>query len=145
MPEVQAETVVTTPPQTAYAAAKDLEGLAPYLKDVQSLKVLESSPQRSKSEFTAVAMGKKIHFIEVEEWNDAELKSRFYSPEGDFDVYEGDLWFTPVEGGTQINIVVRYELNIPIFGGLLQKLILKLMKENAQGYIDGIKDRCIAT
>lgn len=144
MPEVQADTFVATAPAKAYAAAKDLEGLAPYLKDVQSLKVLEAAPERSKSEFTAIAMGKKIHFIEVEEWNDAALKSHFYSPEGDFDLYEGDLWFTPEGEGTRIHIVVRYELNVPIFGGLLQKLILKLMKENAQGYIDGIKERCTA-
>lgn len=40
MPEVRAERYIPAPPEKVYALAKDLEGLKPYLKEVESLKVL---------------------------------------------------------------------------------------------------------
>lgn len=144
MPTVQAELFIPKPPQVVYAAAKDLEGLKPYLKDVESLKMLEDKGHYSKSDWVAVAMGKKIHWVEEEEWNDAELRNRFWSSEGDFDKYQGTWAFVAEGEGTRALLDLEYELNVPIFGGLLQKLILKLMKENADGLLDGLKNRVMA-
>lgn len=144
MPEVSAELFIPKAPQTVYAAAKDLMGLKPYLKDVESLKVLEDQGSHSKSEWVAVAMGKKIRWIEDEEWFDDQLRNRFSSPEGDFDKYQGTWEFVPQADGTQVKLNLEYELTIPIFGGLLQKLILKLMKENADGLLEGLKNRVMA-
>lgn len=144
MPIVQSELFIPKPPAVVYAAAKDLEGLKPYLKDVESLKVLEASDSRSRSEWVAVAMGKKVHWVEDEEWFDAELRNTFSSSQGDFDQYQGTWRFNPEGEGTRVVLDLEYELNIPIFGGLLQKLILKLMKENCDGLLQGLKDRCLA-
>jgi uncharacterized membrane protein len=143
MPHVQSEIFIPKPPAHVYACAKDLVGLKPYLKDVESLKVLEDHGSRSKSEWVAVAMGKKVRWIEEEEWFDAELRNRFKSPEGDFDKYEGTWVFKEAEGGTRVVLELDYELNIPIFGGLLQKLVLKLMKENCDSLLAGLKERAM--
>lgn len=143
MPTVQAELFIPKPPAEVYAAAKDLEGLKPYLKDVESLKVLEHSAERSKSDWVAVAMGKKVHWVEDEEWFDAELRNQFSSAQGDFDKYQGSWSFKPEGEGTRVTLDLEYELNIPIFGGILQKLILKLMKENCEGLLQGLKERCL--
>ncbi len=144
MPRVEAEVFVPKPPEEVYRLAKDLEGLKPYLKDVETLKVVESSDDRTQSEWVAVAMGKRVRWVEVEEWDDAGLKNRFFSPEGDFDHYEGAWVFEPAEGGTRVRLVINYELNLPIFGGLLKKLVQKLMQENAEMFLKGLKERALA-
>ncbi|AEB11895.1 type II toxin-antitoxin system RatA family toxin [Marinithermus hydrothermalis] len=144
MPTVRAEIHIPKPPAEVYAAAKDLEGLKPYLKDVETLKVLEDDGRTSRSEWVASAMGKKVRWVEVEEWDDAGLRNRFYSPEGDFDRYEGTWVFEAAEGGTRVTLTIEYELNLPIFGGLLQKLVKKLMQENAESFLEGLKERCLA-
>ncbi|WP_456410789.1 type II toxin-antitoxin system RatA family toxin [Oceanithermus sp.] len=145
MPTVEAEIVIPKPAAEVYAAAKDLEGLAPYLKDVKELKVLEQTPERSVTHYLAVAMGKKVQWTEVEEWDDAKLRNRFYSEEGDFDKYEGTWVFTPEgEAQTRVKLTLDYELNLPMFGALLQKLVQKLMQENIEGFLQGLKDRCMA-
>lgn len=144
MPHVRSEIFIPKPPVQVYAYAKDLIGLKPYLKDVESLRVLEDTGSHSKSEWVAVAMGKKVRWIEEEEWFDAELRNRFHSPEGDFDVYRGTWTFLPQGEGTKVILELEYELNIPIFGGLLQKLVLKLMQENCDGLLQGLKDRSLA-
>ena len=144
MPHVRAEVFVPKPPEEVYRLAKDLEGLKPYLKDVETLKVVESTPERTKSEWVAVAMGKRVRWVEVEEWNDTELKNRFYSPEGDFDKYEGTWAFLPEGDGTRVVLEIDYELNLPLFGGILKKLVQKLMQENAEMFLRGLKERALA-
>ncbi|MER3483554.1 MAG: cyclase [Meiothermus sp.] len=144
MPIVQSELFIPKPPAEVYAAAKDLEGLKPYLKDVESLKVLEVDGNHSKSDWVAVAMGKKVHWVEDEVWFDDELRNTFSSSQGDFDKYQGAWNFRPEGDGTKVTLDLEYELNIPIFGGILQKLVLKLMKENCDGLLQGLKERCLA-
>ncbi|WP_337843810.1 SRPBCC family protein [Thermus sp.] len=145
MPEVRAERFIPAPPEKVYALAKDLEGLKPYLKEVETLKVLAQEGHRTKSEWVAVAMGKKVRWLEEEEWDDAGLKNRFWSPEGDFDRYEGTWAFFPEGEGTRVVLTLTYELTIPIFGGLLQKLVQKLMQENVESLLKGLEERVLST
>ncbi|WP_018112109.1 type II toxin-antitoxin system RatA family toxin [Thermus igniterrae] len=144
MPEVRAERFIPAPPEKVYALAKDLEGLKPYLKEVESLKVLAQEGNRTRSEWVAVAMGKKVRWLEEEEWDDENLKNRFFSPEGDFDRYEGTWVFQPEGEGTRVVLTLTYELTIPIFGGLLQKLVQKLMQENVESLLKGLEERVLA-
>ncbi|ALJ91524.1 type II toxin-antitoxin system RatA family toxin [Thermus aquaticus] len=144
MPEVRAERFIGAPPAKVYALAKDLEGLKPYLKEVESLKVISREGHRTKSEWVAVAMGKKVRWLEEEEWDDENLRNRFFSPEGDFDRYEGTWVFLPEGEGTRVVLTLTYELTIPIFGGLLQKLVQKLMQENVESLLKGLEERVMA-
>ncbi|TBH20099.1 type II toxin-antitoxin system RatA family toxin [Thermus thermamylovorans] len=141
MPEVRAERFIPAPPEKVYALAKDLEGLKPYLKEVESLKVLSQEGSRTRSEWVAVAMGKKVRWLEEEEWDDRGLRNRFFSPEGDFDRYEGEWVFLPEGEGTRVVLTLAYELTIPIFGGLLQKLVQRLMQENVESLLKGLEER----
>ncbi len=143
MPEVRAERFIPAPPAKVYALAKDLEGLKPYLKDVESLRVLEREGNRTKSEWVGVAKGRKVRWVEVEEWDDENLRNRFYSPEGDFDRYEGTWVFLPEGEGTRVVLTVSYALTIPIFGGILQKLVQKLMQENVESFLQGLEERVL--
>lgn len=145
MPEVRAERLIKAPAEKVYALAKDLEGLKPYLKEVESLKVLSQEGHRTRSEWVAVAMGKKVRWLEEEEWDDQNLRNRFYSPEGDFDRYEGTWVFLPEGEGTRVVLSLAYELTIPIFGGLLQKLVQKLMQENVESLLKGLEERVLAS
>jgi len=145
MPEVRAERFIKASPEKVYALAKDLEGLKPYLKEVESLRVLPQEGQRTRSEWVAVAMGKKVRWLEEEEWDDQNRRNRFYSPEGDFDRYEGTWVFLPEGEGTRVVLSLTYELTIPIFGGLLQKLVQKLMQENVESLLKGLEERVLAS
>ncbi len=141
MPEIASEIYIAKSPAEVYVLAKDLEGLAPYLKDVDKLSVREVRGNTSTSEWAASAMGKKIRWVEIETWYDDELRNTFTSPEGDFERYEGGWRFEPDGEGTRVRLEISYQLNLPLFGGLLQKLIRKLMQENTDGFLRGLKAR----
>ena len=105
---------------------------------------VQKRPQAQGLQLVAVAMGKKVRWLEEEEWDDENLRNRFFSPEGDFDRYEGTWVFLPEGEGTRVVLTLTYELNIPIFGGLLQKLVQKLMQENVESLLKGLEERVLA-
>jgi len=41
-------------------------------------------------------------------------------------------------------LTLTYELTIPIFGGLLRKLVQKLMQENVESLLKGLEERVLA-
>lgn len=141
MSSVHAEIYIPAPPEEVYRMAKDLEGLKPYLKDVETLRVLAREGARTRTEWVGVAMGKKVRWIEEEEWDDQNLRNRFKSPEGDFDRYEGSWVFLREGEGTRVVLDLEYALTLPLFGGLLQKLVQKLMQENSEALLRGLKER----
>ena len=53
MPEVRAERYIPAPPERVYRLAKDLEGLKPYLKEVESLEVVAREGARTRSRWVA--------------------------------------------------------------------------------------------
>jgi len=64
--------------------------------------------------------------------------------EGDFDKYQGTWAFLPEGDGTRVVLEIDYELNLPLFGGILKKLVHKLMQENAEMFLRGLKERALA-
>ncbi len=144
MPEVRAERFIGAPPAKVYALAKDLEGLKPYLKEVESLKVLSREGNRTKSAWVAVAMGKKVRWLEEEEWDDENLRNRFFSPEGDFDRYEGTWVFLPEGEGTRVVLTLTYELTIPISWRALAEAGAEAYAGERGSLLKGLEERVMA-
>lgn len=142
MPVSRSSVFIPRTPAVVYAAAKDIEALKPFLPSVQSIEILEKTPQRSRTRFVFVAVGRKISYIEVEEWDDAALTNRFWSPEGDFDKYEGHYGFAAAPGGAEFSIDLEWELNIPLIGNLIKSVIAKLVQQNLDELTNGMRSLC---
>ena len=138
----------------ALAEAHRLGASEAVLGDTYGLMIYQESVMRVAQKFAGYslaeadnlrkAMGKKVRWLEEEEWDDENLRNRFFSPEGDFDRYEGTWVFLPEGEGTRVVLTLTYELTIPIFGGLLRKLVQKLMQENVESLLKGLEERVLA-
>lgn len=143
MPHSRSSIFIPLPPEEVYRRAKDVQGLARYLPGAERITPLELTPTRTVHKMEARTAGRKISYIEVEEWNDATLANSFHSPEGDFDKYQGRYLFTPAEGGTQFEMELEWELNIPLIGALLKNLIARFVQENVDAVAVAMKKMCL--
>ena len=64
---------------------------------------------------------------------------------GPYRYFEHEHQFEPAGEGTRVVLSLTYELTIPIFGGLLQKLVQKLMQENIESLLKGLEERVLAS
>ncbi len=143
MPRTTASILIPLPIREVYEGSRDVEALLPHLPDAREITALETTKTRSVTKFVFVALGKKIVYTEEEDWDDATFYNHFKQREGDFDKYEGQYLFKEVPGGTEFTIVLDWELNLPLIGALLNKMLSKILENQVVALTKGIKDVCL--
>lgn len=143
MPTVQADIVIPASPEVVYRAAQDIEGLVDFLPDVEEIHVLSRDGPRVRSAWVGRVpeFHRNIRWTEEDEWVDAERLCRFRALEGDWDRYEGVWTFAGHPNGARVELVIDYEINVPLIGPLIKKLLQKLVQRNAEEMLDALKRR----
>ena len=145
MPQIENEVLVDAPLEKVYALAKDVEAFPTFMPDVESVHVAERSADglRTVTDWVGVASDfkLKVRWTEEDVWDDTAHTCRFSLVKGDYSAY-GGLWtFTQEKGQTKFSSVLDYELDIPLIGPLLKKVVAKLMRDNTQRLLDAVKAR----
>ena len=146
MPHLDNEVTVDAPLETVYRLAKDVESFSQFMPDVESVAVTERSPdgQRTTTDWVGVASDfkLKVRWTEQDVWDDAAHTCRFVQTKGDYSAYSG-LWTfaTEADGRTKFSSAIDYELEIPLIGPLLKRVVARLMQDNTQKILDAIKTR----
>lgn len=146
MPTVETTTWINAPLATVFSIAKKNEDFPEFMKDVQSLKIVESEWPRVVSDWVGVvsAFGLKIRWRQEDLWDDAAHTCRFRMLQGDYDKLEGEWKFTEENGGTRFDSVVDYEYRVPGIGPLIYKVIHGLVVKNLDDTLAAIKARAEA-
>jgi ribosome-associated toxin RatA of RatAB toxin-antitoxin module len=150
MPHIENEAVIDAPLAVVYALARDVEAFPQFMPDVESVVVTERSPDglRTLTDWVGVASDfkLKVRWTEQDIWDDAAHTCRFEQTKGDYTSY-GGLWtFTAEnEGRTKFSSAIDYELEIPLIGPLLKRVVARLMQDNTQRILDAVKARAEQT
>ncbi|MBL8065269.1 MAG: SRPBCC family protein [Chthonomonadaceae bacterium] len=143
MPNVQTTVWIDSPIQTVFNVAKRNEDFPSFMKDVQSVTVVERDGARVVSDWvgTVSAFGLKIKWTQEDSWDDDAFLCRFRMLKGDYDKLEGTWTFSEVDNGTKFESVVDYEYRVPGLGPLVYKVIHGLVVKNLDDTLAAIKAR----
>ena len=143
MPIVETTTWVNAPIEKVYAISKKNEDFPTFMKDVQSLNVVESDGNRVVSDWVGVvsAFGLKIRWRQEDLWDDSSKTCKFQMVKGDYDKLEGEWKFSEENGGTRFDSTVDYEYKVPGIGPLIYKVIHGLVVKNLEDTLAAIKAR----
>jgi len=139
MAEVQATMIIRAPLADVYRVAKDVERFPQFMPDVASIRVLERQGSTIVAEWVGIVQGRKIRWVEEDQWDDTAHVSRFRQREGDFTKYEGTWSFAAVPEGTRTTLVLEYELELPLAGALLSNLLKVLVRKNLESMLTALK------
>ena len=141
MAQVAATAFIRAALDDVYGLAKDVEAFPSFMPDVESIKVLERDGARTVTEWVGVVQGRKVRWVEDDEWDDGRHACTFRQREGDFTTYEGIWTFAAADGGTETTLVVEFELDLPLAGALLSNLLRVLVRKNLEGMLAAMKAR----
>ncbi len=149
MPHIENSVLVNAPLETVFTAARDQESFPQFMPDVESLTIIERSPDGSRtvSDWVAVASDfkLKVRWTEEDVWDEAAHELRFKQLKGDYTAYGGFWKFTEEsQGVTRLQSEIDYDLEIPLIGALLKAVVARLMRDNTQKVLDAIKSRAEA-
>ena len=143
MPTVETTVWINAPLEKVYAIAKDSERYPEFMKEVQSLTVVEREEGRVVSDWVGIVptFGLKVRWRQEEVWDDAAHQSRFHQVKGDYDSLAGTWSFKEENGGTRFDQFLEYEYNVPTLGALVKKVIFNIVKNNLESVNAGFKQR----
>lgn len=143
MPTAENTVYVDAPLSLVYEIAKDNRSFPEFMKDVQSLTVIEEVGNRVVSDYvgTVSAFNLKVRWTQEDVWDDVEHVCTFRQLKGDYDELEGQWHFTEEGGRVKFASFVRYEYRVPGLGPLVAKVVHSLVVKNLQGILDAIKER----
>lgn len=143
MPTVNAEIAVAAPVDRVYQIARDIEKFPEFMDDVESVEILEQTPEKQVSKWGSIIkeFNRTITWTEADYWDDAARTCRWEQLEGDFTRYEGEWQFVSDGEGTIARLTIDYEYTVPLIGALIQGLLLKKMQANVKSMLEAIKAR----
>ncbi len=142
MARVEGALLIRAPLEAVYGLAKRVEDFPRFMPDLERITVLERrGAVPSVTEWVGLVEGRRIRWVEEDAWDDVQHLCQFRQREGDFERYEGTWTFTPEDGGTRTTIVVDFEFDIPLIGGLLSQLLRVKMKENLEKMLAALQEQ----
>lgn len=134
MPTVDTTIWIDAPLEKVYGIAKDNEAYPEYMKDVQSVTVVERNGNRVVADWVGVVPNFmiKLRWRQEEVWDDSTHSSQFRQLTGDYDSLEGSWKFASENGGTRFDQHLEYEYNVPTLGPLVKKVIYAIVVKNLE-------------
>jgi len=122
-------------PRDVYRAAKQVERFPDVLPDLDKVEVLENDGEgRTKTSWIGTIrvgpLTRQISWIEMDYWNDEELRCTFELVEGDMKTYDGTWDFSENGDGCEVTLAVNFELGVPMLGALVNRMVDQLMQKN---------------
>lgn len=139
MATVEASTVIHAPLDRVYALAKDVERFPEFMPDLKSVSVQERTATGTVTQWVGLVQGRKIRWVEEDEWDDTRHVCAFRQRSGDFNRYQGTWRFEGIPDGTRTSLEVDFELDIPLAGALLSNLVKVLMRKNCESMLAALK------
>src|SRR3989442_7816411 len=130
MAQVAATGFIRATLDRVYALAKDVEAFPSFMPDVESIRVLQRDGSRTVTEWVGVVQGRRMRWVEDDDWDDVRHVCTFRQREGDFTRYEGTWTFAAVDPGTETTLGVEFELERPLSGTPLSYLLKGLLPED---------------
>jgi len=146
VPTVDSSVWIQAPLAKVYAIAKDNSTFPEYMKDVQSVTVVEQRDSKVVSDWVGVVPQflLKVRWRQEDDWDDNAYVCRFRQLSGDYDRMSGEWCFSEENGGTRFESKLDYEYRVPTLGALVQKVIHGIVVKNMENVQKAIKERAEA-
>lgn len=148
MSVINTEIIINAPCEKVYEFSKEIEKFPEFMPDVKSIEITERTPFDDGVKYSSNWVGHikefnlNVKWTEIDVWDDVKKTCVFEMPQGkgDYEIYKG-VWsfFQKDESRTLVTMELEVEYNVPMIGGIIKKLIAKLVKSNADGMLEAIK------
>jgi ribosome-associated toxin RatA of RatAB toxin-antitoxin module len=143
MPTIDTTILIAAPLEKVYEIAKDNASYPDFMKDVQSVTVVERDGNRVVSDFVGLVptFNLKVRWREEDLWDDATHTSNFRQLQGDYDKMAGTWSFVQEGDSVRFSQHLDYEYNVPTLGPLVRKVVHSLVIKNLENLAKAIKER----
>ncbi|MBI2252863.1 MAG: SRPBCC family protein [Armatimonadetes bacterium] len=145
MPYVKKSLLIKGKSQDIYELTKKMEEYPKFMRDVESVKVLERKNNSTITEWITNVDGTPIIWKELDNFDDENKIIKYKLIEGDLDKFEGEWTFEENQEGTLVSLGVDFDFGIPSLTELIGPTLKLKVEENSQMMLEGLKQKIEGT
>ena len=119
MPYVETSIIIKAESEKVYSLACNMEKYPDYMRDVESVTVIERKDRETITDWETSVDGTPIYWKEIDYFDDKNLTITYKLIEGDLDKFEGQWKFRTVPEGTEVTLGVDFDFGIPVLEELI--------------------------
>lgn len=139
MPVVEVSDVVNRPAEEVYGRLSAMDKFPEIMANVQSVTILESGPGYTISEWVAKLQGRRLRWVERDQFYPERLLITFHQVEGDLKVFQGEWRVEERPDGCQVSLSTEFEFGMPMLASLLNPVARYALRQNALSMLRGIQ------
>lgn len=141
MPYVESNIFIQGDINKIYQIAKDMERYPDFMPDVKSVKIINSSNNKTTTEWITSVDGTPICWTEMDEFDDQKRNIKYKLLEGDLEKFEGEWIFSEVDRGTEVTLTVDFDFGMPTLAELLGPILEEKVRENCTMMLTAMKKK----
>lgn len=140
MPYIETSILIRGDIDKIFNLAKNMEEYPKFMRDVETVKVLERNANKTITEWITNIEGTPITWKEEDTFDDNNRVISYKLIEGDLDKFEGEWKFKKTDEGILVSLSVDYDFGIPSLTELIGPTLEIKVKENSQMMLNGLKN-----
>ncbi|MGI6262887.1 MAG: type II toxin-antitoxin system RatA family toxin [Succiniclasticum sp.] len=141
MPFVKTEMVMRGEKQAIYDVIKDMVSYPKFMKNLESVEVLEQDGNTDLTHWVSNVDGRKIVWTERDVFYPEEFRITYSQTDGDLKKMEGAWEMETIPEGVRVSLSVDFEFGIPMIAGLLNPILVRKVKENCNAMLQAVKEQ----
>jgi len=142
MPLVEENIKVLASPDVIYPIIKDVKKFPEFMANVNEVIIKEEADGWQISEWHNEVDGRKISWVEKDEYEPENYLIKFSLVEGDLKKYYGHWRLKRLEdNSTLVDFSIYFEFGIPMLAPLLHPLLARKLRENMRQMLTALKQK----
>ncbi|MGH7736709.1 MAG: type II toxin-antitoxin system RatA family toxin [Candidatus Tyrphobacter sp.] len=136
---VQTEIAIAAPARVVFDLAKEQERFPEFMPDVESVTILQRTPNGTISRWKTLVEEAPIEWTEEDVFDEEALRIDYRLTEGDLDTFEGSWTFEQDGATTHVVLGVEYDFGVPTLAELIGPTLEKKVRENSEMMLAALK------
>ena len=141
MPYIERKLTINAPVEKVYETASDMESYPVFMRDVQSVKIIQRGDHTTVTDWVTNIDGTEIMWNEEDRFNDEERVIEYRLLDGDLDKFEGAWRFASAPDGTEVTLTCEFDFGIPELVHLIGDILEIKVGENCEMMLQGLKEK----
>lgn len=142
MPKVVVQKEIASNPDKIWEIISDMEKYPKFMKDLVEVKVIERSENYTKTHWVGRVKNMTVEWDEEDFYFPEDFRIEYKAEQGIFSKFEGEWKIEPMDNNSsRVTLTVDFEIGVPMFKVMLGPLATKIIKDNCEMMLSGIKNR----
>ena len=144
MPRVHVDLTIDAPIEEVWALVVDVESYPTYMENVESVvRSADDTDGRRHTTWSVLLKGSVLEWTEAETVIASAHRMEFSQVDGDLDQFDGFWQLREVEGGTHAELVVEFEIGIPLLATMLNPVAARALEDNSKAMLLALESQSL--